>query len=296
MSIVVVALIFGVITAAILAIGAVGFSIQFAIAGIFNLAYGDVMIAAAYIAYLFNARGLAMWACAVIGILAGAGISVLLHRLLYKPLMARGTSFFGMVIVTLGTGLVIQNLILVIGGPTYFSYSVSTSGALRIGPTSITGPQVITVLVAVVTLFALHILLNQTKLGKALRATASNAALAKSSGVRTARITDLAWVISGSFCGLAGVVLGVALGSFQASTGDSFLILMVAAAIMGGVGRPYGSMIGAVVVALASQLSAVVIDPAYKNVTAFVILILIILIRPQGLMPGTYVVPTEAHV
>jgi branched-chain amino acid transport system permease protein/neutral amino acid transport system permease protein len=97
-------------------------------------------------------------------------------------------------------------------------------------------------------------------------------------------VTDIAWLISGLFCGLAGVALVADLGSFQSTTGGAFLVPIVAAAVLGGVGQPYGAMLGALVIGLSSELSATFIDPSYKNVVAFLLLIVVLLIRPQGIL------------
>jgi branched-subunit amino acid ABC-type transport system permease component len=117
-----------------------------------------------------------------------------------------------------------------------------------------------------------------------MRATASNPALARVSGIRTDRIVDIAWMLSGALCGVAGVVLVVNTATFAASTGSSFLVIIIAAAVLGGVGHPYGAMLGALTIGLATELSATMISPAYKDVAAFVILAIVLLVRPQGIM------------
>ncbi|MGH6737999.1 MAG: ABC transporter permease subunit, partial [Bradyrhizobium sp.] len=93
-----------------------------------------------------------------------------------------------------------------------------------------------------------------------------------------------AWLISGALCGIAGVILFINTTSFSASTGNSFLVVIVAAAILGGVGQPYGAMLGALVIGLTSELAAAFINPAYKNVIAFIILVVVLLFRPQGIL------------
>jgi len=117
-----------------------------------------------------------------------------------------------------------------------------------------------------------------------MRATAADAELARNCGIRTGLVTDAAWLLSGLFCGIAGFTLMVDFGSFQTTTGGAFLVPIVAAAVLGGVGHPYGAMLGALVVGVASQMSATLINPAYSDVTAFVILIVVLLVRPQGII------------
>jgi branched-subunit amino acid ABC-type transport system permease component len=93
-------------------------------------------------------------------------------------------------------------------------------------------------------------------------------------------------MISGALCGASGVVLVMNTTSFTTTTGANFLLIIAAAAIVGGVGRPYGAMIGAVVIGLGTEVSAVFVSPSYKDVVAFVILVLVLLFRPQGVIPG----------
>jgi branched-chain amino acid transport system permease protein/neutral amino acid transport system permease protein len=136
-------------------------------------------------------------------------------------------------------------------------------------------------------MFSLHVLLSYTRLGKAMRATASNAALARSCGIRTDRIIDLTWLISGALCGASGVVLAINTTSFTSTTGGNYLLVIAAAAILGGIGRPYGAMLGALVIGLSTEVSAVYINPSYKSVVAFGLLVVVLLVRPSGILPGS---------
>jgi branched-chain amino acid transport system permease protein/neutral amino acid transport system permease protein len=122
-----------------------------------------------------------------------------------------------------------------------------------------------------------------TKLGKSMRATASNIELARSCGINTARIIDVAWLVSGALCGIASVALVMNTVSFQATTGSDFLVVIIAAAVLGGVGAPYGAMLGALIIGVVSEVAATYFNPALKNVFAFLVLVLVLLFRPQGL-------------
>ncbi|MCU1658186.1 MAG: natD, partial [Pseudonocardiales bacterium] len=126
--------------------------------------------------------------------------------------------------------------------------------------------------------------LRYTRLGKAMRATAADPELARNCGVRTRLVTDGAWLLSGALCGMSGVALVTELGSFQSSTGGAFLVPIVASAVVGGIGHSYGAMLGALVIGLASEMAAVVFTPQYKDVVAFLILIVVLLLRPQGIL------------
>ncbi|MBF6605130.1 MAG: branched-chain amino acid ABC transporter permease [Chloroflexi bacterium] len=275
---------FGLVTASILAIAAVGFTMQFGITNILNLAYGDLMTASAFVAYVANSFGVSIWIAILIGGLFGAVASVALNRIVYTPFLRRGTSPFGMVIVSLAVGLAIQNTLLGIGGPTAFSYQMDPGPTLRLGSIVLTVSQVVVMVIAVLAMAALAILLTRTRLGKAMRASAANAPLARSCGIRTDRVTDIVWAISGALCGIAGVVLVINTASFTAVTGSTFLVVVIAVAVLGGVGQPNGAMIGALIVGLATEIGAVIITPSYKDVIAFLILVVVLLLRPQGIL------------
>jgi branched-chain amino acid transport system permease protein/neutral amino acid transport system permease protein len=286
MSIFVASIGFGLVTASIVALAAVGFTMQFAVTKIINLAYGDVMTASAFIAYVCNSAGVNIWVCLAVGALFGGAASVALNRLIYRPFARHGANLLTLIIVTLAVALIIQNVVQAIWGPNFFSYTMSVGRSVNLGDMTFTLSQLGIIAVSLVAMFGIHLLLAYTRLGKAMRATAANAALARSCGIRTERIVDIAWMISGALCGASGVVLVMNTTSFTATTGANFLLIIAAAAIVGGVGRPYGAMIGAVVIGLGTEVSAVFVSPSYKDVVAFVILVLVLLFRPQGVIPG----------
>jgi branched-subunit amino acid ABC-type transport system permease component len=284
MSVLVASIGFGLVTASILALAAVGFTLQFGITNVLNLAFGNIMTAGASIAYLANRAGINIWFCIILAAVFAALFSMVLNRVLISPFLHRGTKPFGMVILTLALGIMIQNTILAIGGINFFSYNLSPGFTLKVGPLFLTESQLGIIAIAVVGMVALHVLLNRTKLGKAMRATSSDASLARACGIRTGRVTDVAWLISGAFCGIAGVTLVMNTTTFQASTGNDFLVVIIAAAVLGGVGQPYGAMLGALVIGLVTEISAAILDPAYKNVIAFGLLVVVLIFRPQGLI------------
>jgi branched-chain amino acid transport system permease protein/neutral amino acid transport system permease protein len=273
---------FGLVTSAILALSAVGFTLQFGVSSIFNLAYGDVMTVSAFIAYLADRSGAGIWLAMLTGAAAGAAVSVAISRLIFTPFLRRGTSRFTMVMVSLALAVILQNAIQAVAGPSFRSYAESQGRSLHFLGMILTPYQLVIIGVAAAAMVALHLVLRYTRVGKALRATAADAELARSSGIATERVSAVAWAISGALCGLGGVTLALNLASFDFTFGNQFLLIVVAAAVFGSVGQPYGAMAGAVVIGMASELSAIW-TPALKQVVAFVILALILLIRPAGL-------------
>ena len=257
---------------------------QFGVTNILNLAFGEVMAASGFVALMVSRSGLSIWVSMAIAAVFGAVLSYLLNRAVFLPFLRRGTRLFGMVIVTVAVGLIIENAILAITGPNFFSYSLPEVSTYNVGPMILTANQIAIMGIAVIAMLAIHGLLRYTKLGMAMRATASDASLARGCGIRTHRIVDVAWLASGALAGIAGVALFINTTSFTSATANSFLVVIVSAAILGGVGQPYGAMLGALVIGLTSEIAAAFINPSYKNVVAFVILVVVLLFRPQGIL------------
>ena len=275
---------FGIVTASILAVAGVGFTLQFGVTNILNLAYGDIMTAAAFVAYLVTRAGLSVWLALVTGAAFGSVFSVLLNRCIYTPFVRRGTRLFGMIIVTIAVSLMVQNGLLAIFGANFFSLKLPRPTSVHIAGMVFSTVQLAIIAIAAVAMLLIHLLLRYTKLGKAMRATAADPDLARNCGIATDRVIDLAWAISGALCGLAGVILVMNVAAFTDTTGAQFLIPIVAVAVLGGIGQPYGAMLGALVIGIASEVAAGIFNPEYKNVVAFVILVIVLLARPQGIL------------
>ncbi len=279
---------FGLVTASVLALSAVGFTLQFGVTNVFNLAFGHVMTASAFVAYVVNVNaGLGIGFALAAGAAAGALVSFLVNRLIYRPFLLRGATLFTMVIVTLATGAILLNALQIIVGTDFRSYAIVQQPSLHILGMILTPRQLLVIGLSAASMLGLHTILRHTRLGKAMRATQVNAELARSCGIATDRVTDVAWLLSGAFCGLAGVALALNLNSFAFTFGNDFLLVIVACAVLGSVGHVYGAMVGALVIGLASEEAAIV-APALKEVVAFGILVLILLVRPNGLFSRAF--------
>ena len=275
---------FGLVTASVLAIAAVGFTLQFGVTDVLNLAYGAVMIAGAFIAYVVNSAGLSVWIGLVVAVVACAAGSVLLNAGVYAPFQRRGTSPITMVIVSLGMTLIIEFGVQAAAGGTSVSYAMNSGPSVRADGLLLSAAQLAVIGLSVLVMAGTHVLLRYTKLGKAMRATAANKTLARNCGIRTGRVITVTWAVTGALCGLAGVVFAMDAGSFGATSTDLFLVLILAAVFLGGPGLPYGAMLGAVVIGVATEVSAAYITPSYKYVIAFVALLVMLGVRPSGLL------------
>ena len=281
---------FGLVTASVLAIAAVGLSLQFGITNYINFAYGDFMALGAYLAYGFNSEALHLniWIAMIVGALIMGVLAVLINRFLLSPFARRFSKTFYVLIVTFGLSLILLNLVYSLWGPNNRTYSMKLEVYKKIGPFLLNKDQMIVMVISVVLMAAIHVMLKTTRLGKSMRAMSDNTTLAMTSGIDTKMITTITWFLSGTLAGIAGTVLGITESQITPASGELFLFVIFAAVIVGGVGSIYGAMAGAVLIGLSTEISAVYINPAYKLDVAFVILILTLLFRPNGLFarPG----------
>jgi branched-chain amino acid transport system permease protein/neutral amino acid transport system permease protein len=278
---------FGFVSAAVLALAAVGFTLQFAVTNVLNLAYGGVMIVSAYAAYGLNNAGVNIWIATLAAIAVGALLSVFLNNVVYTPFQRRGSSPIAMVIVSLGMTLILVFGTQALAGATNVSYNMSQGATVKVASIQLTVVQLVIIGLSVAVMLLVHTLIRYSKLGKAMRATAANRNLARNCGIRTGRVVMLTWLISGALCGLAGATFAMNSGTFGATSTDLFLVLILAAVFLGGPGEPYGAMLGALVIGLATEVSAAVIVSDYKDVVAFVILLAMLALRPAGLLGAT---------
>ncbi|MDX6570236.1 MAG: branched-chain amino acid transport system permease protein [Gaiellales bacterium] len=284
MNVLVPSIAFGLISASVLAIAAVGFTLQFAVTNVLNLAYSAVMIASAFVAYAVNQQGVTIWVAALTAAATGAALSLFLNRAVYTPFQRRQASPIAIVIVALGMTLIIEYGTQAIAGPTNVSYAMSQGATLSIGTFRLTVAELAIIALSIVLMLGVHVLMRYSRLGKAMRATAANRDLARNSGIRTDRVVSATWLISGALCGLAGAVFAMDAGTFGATSTDLFLVLILAAVFLGGPGEPYGAMLGAVVIGLGTEVSAAFIVSDYKDVVAFVVLLAMLAVRPNGLL------------
>ena len=174
MSLFVAAFGFGLVSMSVIALAAVGFTMQFGITNMINLAYGEVMIASAFVAYYLNQSHVSIWIAMLGGAVFGAVFSFLINRFIYAPFQRRGTTLIYMVIVSLAVSLMISNIMLPIVGYFSVSYRERFSHLLHIGSMALTINQLAIIGLAIAVMLVVHALLRYTRLGKAMRATAAN--------------------------------------------------------------------------------------------------------------------------
>jgi neutral amino acid transport system permease protein len=286
----------GLVTGSVIALAAAGVSIVYGILRLVNFAYGDYMTFGAFIAIYFNvSQELPIIPAAILAMLATALLSVALELLLWSPLRARNAGFMSLFLVSIGLALVLRHMIYVVAGPQPRTYTVDPYKVYVIGSARLSGAQGIAIVVASVGIVVLGILIARTGVGRMMRALADDLPLAAVSGVRTGRVILAAWVVSGLLAGLAGVLAGLVQTSFNPQLGFTLLLPIFAAVVLGGIGSIYGALVGGLALGLAMELSTWPelgggVNPTYKPVVAFAALIVVLLLRPQGLFGRARVV------
>jgi neutral amino acid transport system permease protein len=271
----------------IIAIAAIGLSLIYGTTGLSNFSHGELVTLGAVVTWWMNQSvGLHLLAAIPFGIAAGALGGYLSEAGLWRPLRRKGVSLTSMMIVSIGVGLAARYVFLfTFGGRSRAYRQYAVQEAVGIGPIDMTKRELLTVLVCVVVLVGVALFLQKSRRGKAIRAVSDNPDLASATGINTNRVIMLVWVSGGALAGLGGIMLGLD-QQVTWNMGFTSLLLMFAAITVGGLGNPYGALVGSLVVGLAVELWPWVFPSAVelKNAGALIILILVLLVRPQGLL------------
>ncbi len=294
-------LIDSLIRAAELSFLAVGLTMVYGVLRFPNFAHVEFATVGAYLALWLSAApiGLPMTAATLVAVTLAGAIGVGLDRVVFSRL--RRASPIMLMIAAFALGIAMRETVRAIWGPSPYFYKLGLMRPWEVLGGRITPIQVAIILAAVAAMLAFHLLLNRTKLGIAMRATADNAPLSQASGIHTERVIVVVWFIGSAFAALGGVLIALNT-QVQPDMGFGIIIPVFAAAILGGIGNPYGAMAGAVVLGFAENIGLAInwgpafgalgltaapyvfIPTGYKAAIPFSLLILVLLLRPQGLM------------
>ncbi len=274
-------LINALVNAALIAPPAMAFSLLFGILRFPNFAIGGYITVGAFAAYTLNVPlGLPL-PLATAGAMAFTGLVVwLAHVLVFKPM--EGQSAVTLLVVSIAVTLILESVIRLFYSADVRGFDIPLQRPYRIGEMRITKEQIEIIVLAVAMGTGLHLLLRYTRIGRAMRAVADNPMLASIRGVDAARVTTFTTVLCGAIFGLTGVFAGLDL-VIEPLVGWNLTIPIFAAAILGGIGSPYGAILGAIVLGLAEELTILVLPSTYKIGVGFVIIAVLLLVRPQGL-------------
>jgi neutral amino acid transport system permease protein len=275
-------LINGIAIGSILALAAIGLTLTYGILKLSNFAHGDFMTLGAYLTWLVNDSGLNIWLSMLIAA-AGTIIAMLIAEyLLWKPMRDRRASDTTLIIISIGLALFLRNGILLIYGGSNQQYLLPVLRALEFGDLRIAYYRLVVVGLAIAAIVTLHLILKNTKIGKAMRAVSDNIDLARVSGINVERIVLWTWVITGTLTAFAGAMYGL-IAVVRPNMGWFLILPMFAAVILGGIGNVYGAIAGAFIIGIAQELSVPLLGSEYKLGVALAIMIVILLVRPQGL-------------
>lgn len=280
-------LIYGVVSGGIITLGAVGVSLVFTILRFAHFAHGDLMTVGAYMALAVVAGlGISVWFAFPVAIAGGIALAVAIDRIVYRRL--RRTAPVILLISSVGVALILRGLLQLIWGSATRVYEAGIRLPIRFGPLRISEDHIWIVAGATLLVVLLHLLLQKTRTGKSMRAMADDPDLARVTGIDTDRVIVWTWAISATFAVSAGIFLG--LDTRLAPTmGWHMLLAVFAAAIVGGIGRPYGAIAGGMLVGIVGELSTAILSPSYKPAVAFAIMVATLIVRPTGLFGGALV-------
>ena len=285
----------GFLTGAILALGALGASLGMQILQFANFSHAELLTWGAYIVLTFTSFATAgtpigpfsfgwqlLLAMLIAGVATG-GVALIVDRLVFARLRARHAHSLTMVFASFGVALILRNFVLLLWGPDAHYYSTELQIAVEVLPgIRLLPDQVFVLALTLLLVVALHLVLRFSRLGMALRAMAESPVLARVCGIETERAIRWTWMVSGMLAAAAGVFLGVTV-QLRPEMGFSLLLAVLTAAILGGIGSVFGAVVGGLAVGLAENLSVLVIPTGYKAAVPFLLLMLVLLCRPQGL-------------
>jgi neutral amino acid transport system permease protein len=269
----------------VIAMAAIGLSLIFGTTGLTNFAHGELVTGGALLAYFFNqVVGLNLIPATLLAVGVGALLGGLLDRGLWRPMRRRGTGLIAALVVSIGLALVLRYSYLYIFGGQSRSYAqYATQRPINLGPVAIPPRDLVIMGISIVVLTLVGIGLQRTRLGKATRAVADNPSLAASSGIDVERVINVVWATGAGLAVLGGVFLAL---SQQVGwlLGFNILLLLFAGVTLGGIGTAFGALVGSLVIGIFTQVSTLVIPAELQNVGALIILIVILVVRPQGIL------------
>ncbi|MEW6582591.1 MAG: branched-chain amino acid ABC transporter permease [Actinomycetota bacterium] len=276
----------GLSSGSIYALAAIGLTLVYGILKLVNFAHGDFMTLGAYVAFAVNVSAgmhLALAIAAALAAVAATGLAF--EFAVWRPMRRRGAGMLQLLLMSLGLAFVVRYMIQLEWTGASQKLHVDPFQAWHPFDLTISRIQVIVMATAGVLLTLVAVLLKTTTLGKSMRALSDNFDLAEVSGIDTGRVISVTWLLAGGLAGLAGVFAAIHQTTFDPDTGFRLLLSVFAAVILGGIGSAYGALAGGLLLGLVQEWSTIggVIQPSYKDAVGFLILIVVLLVRPQGI-------------
>jgi neutral amino acid transport system permease protein len=280
----------GIALGSIIALGAVGLTLTYGILRLSNFAHGDLMTWGAFVAWMLNRSTIPIvnniWVSMLFGIVATIGVALLTEAILWKRMRRVRATSTTLVIISIGLALFIRNGILLIWGSDTKRYNLPVSEAIDIFGVKIKFYSLVILGLAVLAISGLHFLLQNTKIGKAMRAVADDIDLARVTGIDVEQVVLWTWIIAAGLTGLGGQMYGL-FNNVRPDMGWFLIMPMFASVILGGIGNPYGAIAGAFIIGIAQEMAVPIVGSQYKLAVSLVLMVITLLFRPQGLFRGT---------
>jgi branched-chain amino acid transport system permease protein len=274
-------LVFGLVTGAYLLVATMGFALISRTEKFLNIAHAELISAAAFITWWLSVeRGWPLFAAGLVAIAAAAVLGVVMGRVVYWPI--RESGHVVLLISSVGVVYVLHGTIETIVEPGVYTLDTRGEGVLDIGGIRLGAYDAVIMAAAAASVVAIHLLLTRTSMGLRLRARASDERLAAGRGVDVKQVSLQVWVIAGALAGLAGVLLGLR-GALTTDISFDQILLILSVSILAGLGSLYGVVAAALALGVAMEMSTLVIPAGYRTAIAFALVILVLLIRPEGI-------------
>ena len=282
--------VFGLIEGSVIAVGAVGLTLSYGVTRFINFAYGEFLTYGAYLT-VFLAAGvfgmsLPLPVAAVVALVLVGLLGVAVSRVFFEPISDRGA--LPLLITSIGVSFILRNLLQGWIGVSAKQLPIPLMRRQEYFGVRLTDLELGVVVAGVVTMLLIHLLLQRTMLGKRMRATSGNRSLAEVAGIDTTNVIRQTWFISAAAGALAGVLYAILFAPFRPTVGFNYLIVVFAATLLGGIGRPYGAMLGAFFIGLAMNFGSTYLSANYTRAYAFIILVGVLLVRPEGIRGGEF--------
>ena len=275
----------GLLFGVMIALAALGLNLVFGTTGLTNFSHGDLVTLGAFTALLLNLSGVHLVIAAPIAVVFCAiAFGWGQNKILWRPLRRRKTGLIAMMIISIGLAIVMRYSVALFFGAapqTYKQYAGQVG--ISLGPVTATPKALILAVLAIITLTVVVIWVQRSRIGKATRAVSDNPALASATGIDVERVIAVVWIVAAGLAAFAGIYLGMTQNSVW-NMGQRILLIIFASVILGGLGTVYGAIVGALVVGVFINMTSLVIPTEMKTVGALFVMIIILMIRPQGLL------------
>ena len=273
----------GVIAGNYYALGAVGLTLIFGVLRLVNFAHGEFLTLGAYFMLAFSGLSLPLVVAVLLALLATAVFSAALELAVWRPVRRRGAGELQLLLFALGLAFFLRNTIAFVAGSQDRQSGANVTASVEVWGLRTGRTELIMTVIGIAVIVLVALALRFTSLGRQARALSDSIELSETTGIDTDRIVLVTWAVSGGLAALAGVVYALPAGTVQPNLGFSLILSVFAAVVVGGIGNAYGALAGGLLIGVVQEWSTLVIEPSVKVAVGFAMLILVLLIRPQGL-------------